>query len=32
MAGTLRLVKDELEDRLRQFDRAVALLYPERTF
>ncbi len=32
MAGSLELGKEELEDRLRQFDRAVALLYPGRCF
>ncbi|MDO9556314.1 MAG: DUF6036 family nucleotidyltransferase [Coriobacteriia bacterium] len=32
MTGLLELGKEELEDRLRQFDRAGALLYPGRSF
>jgi hypothetical protein len=32
MAGRLELGKGELEDRLRQLDRAVALVYPGRSF
>lgn len=32
MAGLLELGKEELENRLREFDRAVTLLYPRRSF
>jgi hypothetical protein len=32
MAGLLELGKEELENRLREFDRAVSLLYPGRSF
>ncbi len=32
MSGSLNLGREELEDRLRQFDRAVGLLYPGRAF
>ena len=32
MAGSLELGKEELEDRLRQFDRAVGLMYPGQSF
>jgi hypothetical protein len=32
MSGSLELGREELEDRLREFDRAVSLLYPGRTF
>ncbi|MDA3936292.1 MAG: DUF6036 family nucleotidyltransferase [Actinomycetota bacterium] len=32
MAGLLDLGREELEDRLRECDRAVALLYPHRSF
>jgi len=32
MTGELKLGRDELQDRLRQFDRAVALLHPGRSF
>jgi hypothetical protein len=31
MSGSLELGREELEDRLREFDRAVALLHPGRT-
>jgi len=32
MSGSLELGREELEGRLREFDRAVGLLYPGRTF
>jgi len=32
MSGSLELGREELEDRLREIDRAVSLLYPGRTF
>jgi len=32
MAGPLQLGRDDLENRLREFDRAVSLLFPGRTF
>ena len=32
MAGSLELGREELEDRLRQLDRAVGLMYPEESF
>jgi len=32
MSGSLELGREELEDRLRKFDRAVSLLYPSQTF
>lgn len=32
MSGTLELGREEIEGRLRAFDRAVSLLYPGRTF
>ena len=32
MSGSMELGRDDLEDRLREFDRAVGLLYPGRTF